>query len=210
MNVSSTPPDDGVTDRETAVGPPAAASASKRKRPIGWMIVAGLAIVAAIGLGIWAVKVNSDLDATQSQLEAQTAATEAAEAQVAAQTEAATDVATELEKISSDNEIYVVSNEDVAQVESEVAAAEQAVAEANAAAAEASANASAAQDQASKLRAELEQARAERQLARAERQQARICARGSLGALSAMGKSDSAAASELETVSSSCAASVSG
>ena len=147
------------------------------------MILAGVAILAAIGLGVWALNVNSDLND--------------AEAQVAAQTEAATAAASELEQISSDNEIYVVSNEDVAQAESDVAAAEKAVADANAAAAAASANVSSAQ-------AELEQARA-------ERQQARICARGSLGVLSKPGASESeAAASELETVSSACTASVSG
>jgi multidrug resistance efflux pump len=193
--VSSTPPNDTAPD-----GAPVGSSAEtahKQKRPIVWMIIAGVAILAAIGLGIWALKVNSDLNSTQSDLEA-------AEAQVAAQTEAATAAANELEKINSDNEIYVVSNEDVA-------AAEKAVADANAAVAEANANVSAAQDEASKLRAELEQARAERELARAERQQSRICARGSLGVLSKIGENEpEAASSELETVSNACTATVSG
>jgi len=184
-------------------GASASPTTGTKKRPIGWMIVAGVAVVAAIGLGIWAVSVNSDLNDAQSELEAQTAATQAAEAQVAAQTEAANAAAAELEKVSSDNQVYVVSNDDVAEMESELAAAEQAVEQANA-------NLSAAQDEASKLRAELEQARAERDLARAERQQARICSRGSLGVIAAIGKSDSdAATSELETVSDACAASVS-
>jgi len=206
--VSSTPPND-VWPAGANAGQPE--TTHKQKRPIVWMIVAGVAILAAIGLGIWALKVNSDLNSTQSDLEAQKAATQAAEAQVAAQTDAATAAAKELEQINADNEIYVVSNEDVAQAESEVAAAEKAVADANAAAAEANANAAAAQDQATKLRAELDQARAERQLARAERQQARICARGSLGVLSKLGKNESeAAASQLETVSGSCTATVSG
>jgi multidrug resistance efflux pump len=98
----------------------------------------------------------------------------------------------------------VVSNEDVAQAQGEVAAAEQAVAEA-------SANVAAAQDQLARLSAERAQARAERDLARAERQQARICSRGSLGVLSKLGKGEAdAASSELERVSSACAASVSG
>jgi chromosome segregation ATPase len=208
MNVSSTPPDDDRTDRApdgTSLGDP---TAGKRKRPIGWMIVAGLAVLLAIGLGIWAVKVNSDLDSTQSELAAQTAAADAAEAQAAAQAEAAAAVGEEIQKINADNEIYVVSDEDVAQAESEIEAAEEAVAEANAAAAEANENLSAAQDQVSTLRAELEQARAERELARAERQQARICARGSLGALGALSRNDPETASEVETISSACAASV--
>jgi FtsZ-interacting cell division protein ZipA len=180
------------------------ASKSEKKRPIVWMIVAGVAILAAIGLGIWAFKANSDLNETQADLDAQKAATLQAQAKVQAQTEAANAAAADLEKISSDNEIYVVSNEDVAQAQSDVAAAEQAVAEA-------SANVSAAQDQVARLSAEREQARAERDLARAERQQSRICSRGSLGVLSKLGKGEAdAASSELETVSSACAATVSG
>ena len=150
------------------------------------MVLTGVAVLVAIGFGVWAVKVHSDLDD-------QRAATQAAEEQAAAQAEAAAAVAAEVEEIAASNEIFVVSNEDVAQAESEVAAAEEAVAQANAAAAEASSAVSTAQGEASKLRAELEQARAERDLARAERQQARVCARGSLGALSAFGRGDAKA-----------------
>ena len=197
MTTPSSPSDDEVRGQSTTAN----ASTTDKKRPIVWMIIAGIAVVAAIGLGVWAVNVHSDL-------EEQTAATQAAEAQAAAQAEAAAAAAAEIEKINADNEVYVVSNEDVAQAESEVAAAEEAVAQANAAAVEASSAVSAAQDEASKLRAELEQARAERDLARAERQQARVCARGSLGALSALGKGDADGSSELETVSSACAATV--
>jgi len=192
VTTSSSPPDD------EGRGQPSTVSASKtgRKTPIVWIVITGVAVLAAVGLGIWAVNVHSDL-------EDQTAATQAAEAQAAAQTEAAAAAAAEIEKINASNEVYVVSNEDVAKAESELAAAEEAAAEASAAV-------SAAQDEASRLRAELEQARAERDLARAERQQARICARGSLGALSAIAKGDTEGSSELETVSSACAASVSG
>jgi uncharacterized protein (DUF3084 family) len=182
----------------------ASAGTSEKKRPIVWMVVAGVAILAAIGFGIWAFKTNSDLNESQADLDAQKAATLQAQAQVQAQTDAANAAAAELGKISSDNEVFVVSNEDVAQAQSDVAAAEQAVAEA-------SANVSAAQDQVATLSAEREQARAERDLARAERQQARICSRGSLGVLSKLGKGEAdAASSELETVSSACAATVSG
>jgi multidrug resistance efflux pump len=200
MTDSASPPDDGVVQPPTASVDPAK---DGEKRPVVWMIIAGIAVVAAIGLGLWAVTVNSDLEASQSDLAAQTAATEAAEAQVAAQMEAAEAAAAELEKIDESNEIYVVSDEDVAQAESDAAAAQAALDEANAALA-------AAQDEASTLRAQLEQARAERDLARAERQQARLCARGSLGVISGLGAGDDQAAEEMETVSSACAASVPG
>ena len=66
----------------------------------------------------------------------------------------------------------------------------------------------ATQDGATRLRAQLEQARAERDLARAEREEARVCARGSLGVISGLGKSDAEATQELESVSSACAATV--
>lgn len=206
MPASSTPPDDRVTDAPTNdVADP---TPSGHKRPVVWIVIAGVAVVAAIGLGVWALKVHSDLEATQSDLAAQTAATEAAQAQATAQTEAAQAAAAELEKIDADNGVYVVSDEDVAQAESDVAAAQKALDEANAAAAEANNAVAAAQDEATKLRAQLEQARAERDLARAERQQARVCARGSLGVISGLGKSDAEATQELETVSSACAATV--
>lgn len=202
MTASSTPPDDEIRSRPPTEGA-ANPTTGGRKRPVVWMVIAGVAILAAIGLGVWAVKVHSDL-------EDQKAATQAAEAQAAAQAEAAAAAAAEVEKINASNEVYVVSNEDVAQAESDVAAAQEAVDQANAAAEEASNAVSAAQDEASKLRAELEQARAERDLARAEREQARVCSRGSLGVIQALGKNDEQASEEMQTVSSACAASVSG
>jgi len=194
LAASSTPPHDEL--RPSTEGSPANATTSGKKRPVVWMVVTGIAILAAIGFGIWAVKVHSDL-------EDQKAATQAAEAQAAAQTEAAAAAAAEVEKIQANNEVFVVSNGDVA-------AAQDAVDQANAAVDEANNAVSAAQDEASKLRAELEQARAERELARAEREQARVCARGSLGVISGLGKGDEQATSEMETVSSACDASVSG
>jgi len=208
VNASSTPPEGGMPQPPTSE-PVAPQTTSDRKRPIVWMVVTGIAIVAAVGLGIWALKIHSDLEASNSELATQTAQTQAAEAQAAAQADAAAAAAAEVEKINASNEVYVVSNEDVAKAESEVAAAEAALAEANAAAAEASTAVSTAQTEASKLRDQLTQARAERDLARAERQQARVCARGSLGVISTLGKGNDAT-SELATVSSACTATVSG
>ncbi|HEU4970839.1 MAG TPA: hypothetical protein VFT35_02750, partial [Gaiellaceae bacterium] len=50
----------------------------KQKRPVVWMILAGVAIVAALGLGAWALLLNDDLNDTDAELEAQTAAAESA------------------------------------------------------------------------------------------------------------------------------------
>ena len=124
LTAAATPPHDQAPRPQATGG---------RKRPVVWMVITGVAVVAVIGLGVWALKVHSDLEASQSDLAAQTAATEAAQAQVAAQTEAAQAAAAELEKITAGNEVYVVSNEDVAQAESDVAAAQKALDEANAA-----------------------------------------------------------------------------
>ena len=49
-----------------------------QKRPVVWMILAGVAIVAALGLGAWALLLNDDLNDTEAELEAQTAAAESA------------------------------------------------------------------------------------------------------------------------------------
>ena len=202
LTTSSIPPDEGVRDLPAPEGG-ANSAESGHRRPVVWIVITGVAVVALIGVVVWAVQVHSDLEASQSDLAAQTPAAETAEAQVAAQNEAAQAAAAELEKIDASNEVYVVSDEDVAQAESDVAAAQAAVDDANSAVA-------AAQDEASRLNSQLEQARAERDLDRAERQQARVCARGSLGVISSLGKSDEEAAQEMETVSSACAASVAG
>ena len=53
----------------------------KQKRPVVWMVLAGMAIIAAIGLGAWALLLNDDLNDTEAQLEAQTAAAESASAE---------------------------------------------------------------------------------------------------------------------------------
>ena len=61
-------------------GVPPQGDAGKQKRPVVWMILAGVAIVAALGLGAWALLLNDDLNDTEAQLEAQTAAAESAPA----------------------------------------------------------------------------------------------------------------------------------
>jgi flagellar biosynthesis GTPase FlhF len=179
-----------VTTPSSTPEPVAPTPKSGGKNTRVWMIVAGVAIVAAIGFGIWAAKSHSDLNNAESQLQAQNDAAAAAAAQA--------------EKIAADNSVYVVSDEDAAKAESEVAAAEKALSDATNAANDAAA---AAQDEASKLRAELDQAQAERDLARAERDQARVCSRGALGTITSLGKDEDT--SELETVSSDCTAAVS-
>ncbi len=181
-----------TTTSSTPEPPDAPTPKSGGKNTLVWMIVAGVAIVAAIGFGIWAAKSHSDLNAAESQL--------------AAQNDAAAAAAAQAEKIAADNSVYVVSDEDAAKAESEVAAAEKALSDATNAANDAAA---AAQDEASKLRAELDQAQAERDLARAERDQARVCSRGALGTITSLGKDETQDTTELETVSSDCSASVS-
>jgi uncharacterized protein HemX len=70
VTASATPPDEEVR------GQPSTANATtngKKKRPILWMVISGVAVLVAIGLGVWAVTVHSDL-------QDQKAATQAAEA----------------------------------------------------------------------------------------------------------------------------------
>jgi uncharacterized protein (DUF3084 family) len=84
------------------------------------MIVAGVAIVAAIGLGAWALVLNDDLNDTEAQLDAQTAAAQSASSEAEqdvadAQAEAA-ETQSELEQARAER--------DVAQAEADQARAE--------------------------------------------------------------------------------------
>ena len=181
MTTDSTP-----TEQTAAQTPdvPPQGEGGKQKRPVVWMILAGVAIVAAIGLGAWALLLNDDLNDTEAELEAQTAAAESASAEAErriADARASIDAA-----LSDVAGVVVVSDEDVAEAEQAVAEAEQSVAEAQAAV-----------DQA---QSDLEQARAERDLARAEAEQARaeaaqaeLCADASLAATQALAENDDAA-----------------
>jgi hypothetical protein len=103
----------------------------EHKRPLVWMILAGVAIVAAIGLGAWALLLNDDLNDTEAELEAQTAAAQSASAEAErriADARASIDAA-----LSDVAGVVVVSDEDVAEAEQAAAEAEQSVAEAQAA-----------------------------------------------------------------------------
>ena len=129
----------------------------KQKRPVVWIVLAGVAIAAAIGLGVWAIVLNDDLNDTEAQLQAQTAAAESASAEAERRiADARASIDASLSGVAG---IVVVSDDDVAEAEQAVADAEQSVTEAQAAV-----------DQA---QSEVEQARAERDLARAEAEQAR-------------------------------------
>ena len=47
--------------------PPAAGPQPTRHRPWGWIIVCGLLVIIAVGLGIWALGLSSDLDDQEDQ-----------------------------------------------------------------------------------------------------------------------------------------------
>ena len=173
----------------------------KRKRPVVWMVLAGVAVAAAIGLGVWAVMLNDDLNDTESQLEAQTAAAELASAE--AERRIADARASIDDSLSGVAGIVVVSDEDVAEAEQAVADAEQSVAEAQAAVDQ-------AQSEVEQALAERDLARAEAEQARAEAAQAELCADASLAATQALAEEDDAAeayeeaAARAETAASAC------
>jgi hypothetical protein len=179
---------DSTPTEQTAVQTPNArppGEGGKQKRPVVWIVLAGVAIAAAIGLGVWAIVLNDDLNDTEAQLEAQTAAAESATAEAESRiADARASIDASLSGVAG---IVVVSDEDVAEAEQAVADAEQSVAEAQAAV-----------DQA---QGEVEQGRAERDLARAEADQARaesakaeLCADASLAATQALSENDDTAA----------------
>jgi hypothetical protein len=173
----------------------------QRKRPVVWMILAGVAIAAAIGLGVWALMLNDDLNDTEEQLEAQTAAAESASAEAESRiAEARARIETALSDVAG---VVVVSDEDVAEAEQAAAEAEQSVADAQAAVDQ-------AQGEVEQARAERDLARAEAEQARAEAAQAELCADASLAATQALAESDDVAegyeeaASSAETAATAC------
>ena len=90
------------------------------------MILAGVAIVAALGLGAWALLLNDDLNDTEAELRAQTAAAESASTEAQRRiADARANIDAALSDVAG---IVVVSDEDVAQAEQAVAEAEQSVA----------------------------------------------------------------------------------
>ena len=140
------------------------------------MVVAGVAILAAIGLGAWALVLNDDLNDTEAQLDAQTAAAESASAEAERRiADARVRIQTALADVDS---VVVVTDDDVAKAEQAVTEAEQNVAEAQAAVAQ-------AQSDAEQARAERDLARAEAEQARAEVAQAELCSDASLAATQA-------------------------
>ena len=128
MTTDSTPTEQGAAGTPDL---PPQQEGAKRKRPVAWMILAGLGIAAAIGLGVWALLLNDDLNDTEEQLEAQTVAAESASAEAESRiAEARVRIEAALSDIAG---VVVVSDEDVAGAEQAAAEAEQSVAEAQAA-----------------------------------------------------------------------------
>ena len=119
---------DSTPTEQTAVQTPNApppSEGAKHKRPVVWMVLAGVGIAAAIGLGVWAIVLNDDLNDTEAQLEAQTAEAESASADAeesVAEAQAALDQAqSEVEQARAER--------DLARAEAEQAQAETAKAE---------------------------------------------------------------------------------
>ena len=108
MTTDFTPPDQPAAGTPDV---PRQGESTKRKRPVGWMILAGVAIAAAIGFGVWALLLNDDLNDTEQQLEAQTAAAESASAEAESRiADARTRIDAALADVAG---VVVVSDKDV-------------------------------------------------------------------------------------------------
>ena len=75
MSTDSTPTEH--TAAQTPEAPPQGGG-EKQRRPVVWIVLAGVAVAAAIGLGVWAIVLKDDLNDTEAQLDAQTAAAQSA------------------------------------------------------------------------------------------------------------------------------------
>ncbi len=145
------------------------------------MILAGVAIVAALGLGAWALLLNDDLNDTEAELEAQTAAAESASGRGRASHRG---------RPCEHRRGALRRRRHRGRQRRGRSEAEQAVAEAEQSVAEAQAAVDQAQSELEQARAERDLARAEAEQARAEAAQAELCADASLAATQALAEYD--------------------
>jgi hypothetical protein len=180
---------------------PPTSEGGKQKRPVIWMILTGIAIAVAIGLGVWAIVLNDDLNDTEAQLDAQTAAAQSASAEAQGRiADARSRIQAALSGVAG---VVVVTDQDVTEAEQAIAKAEQSVADAQAAVDQ-------AQGEVEQARAERDLAKAEAEQARAEAQKAELCADASDAATQALAESSASAddyekaAASAETAASAC------
>jgi Skp family chaperone for outer membrane proteins len=182
-----TPPEsDGAPTETPAPGqagqPP---EADARRRPTGWIVLAGVLALAVVGLAIWAFSAQSDADDAQATLDAQTSTTETTPQPTEADAEAQQEFEQVQEDLGATTESLDQIEQDLDQAAAKVDEAEQAQGEATGA---------------------LDTAKAAAESARAQSELTQTCLRGTLNAVGAAFESGGleAAVQELQKLSGSC------
>jgi len=187
-------------DRPTVTAPQAESAPRHPARK--WIVATIVLALAAIGLGVWAFMLRSDIDDKDAQIAAQQQQIAEQEDAAAQLTEAASGVAGDVQQS------FAALGEQLDQIEGAAAASQEqtqaAIEQAEQAAVEASERAEAAENEAEKAQAEADEATARAEAAGA-------CARGYLSAVADIFDAESleagveAAAAEFEKLSGSCA-----
>lgn len=203
----SAPPRTEDTDGAppAAAAPPGAtAPSAKRRNP--WIWACGALVLAAVGLLIWGLTTQADLDSSQdevSDLQAQVR-------DESAESEAAKDVADELAQDLG------ASNEDLAATEQQLSEAEQSAQQAEDTAAAAKKDVEQAQDATAKAEAEAKEAKAEAEAVQTRGEIAGDCARAYVTAFGSLFEGESvksqaaAVREELQGISAKCQSALSG
>jgi hypothetical protein len=202
----STPgPDDRATESGAGGrGDPPEGTPKKHRSAWVW-VSAGLAVI-AVGLLVWALTVQSDLDSTEEDVQD-------LQAQVENESEAG-DAATSVARTLSDE--LGATEEDLAATEQQLDAAEDDAAQADEAAAKAKQAADTAENATDKAQAEADQAQAEADAATSRAEIAGECARAYVGAFGTLfegeGASSQAASvrEELQGITAQCKSALAG
>jgi hypothetical protein len=186
-----------ATTRPEPAMPNGRAPVKKKRNP--WIWVSVVLALAAAGLLIWALTVQSDLDSTQKQvsdLESQVEQGQSAGGELLAGAKAAIDdLSAELGATSDDLE----------QTQQELDDAKQEVADAEQAAADAKDTAADATDENGRLQAEADQANAELQAAEAKAGIAADCAKAYVSAIgAAFGGGGTDVRAQLQSITADC------
>lgn len=184
--------------------------AATRKRGNVWIWVSAALAIAAVGLLIWGLKTQSDLDNAQqdvAQLQSQAAQSKDTGGAVLAASKSGYD---EL------SQQLGATNEDLAATQQDLKSAEQAAAQADKDAAAAQQDAAAAKNDTDKAKAQAEQAQAEQQAAESKLQIATDCAKAYFSAFGALfegknvGDQADAVKKDLQGITDTCRSALSG
>ena len=192
-----------ATRPEPAAAPDGQLPGKKKSNP--WIWISVLLAVAAAGLLIWALSINSDLNSTQNHVDD-------LQAQVDQSQSAGTKLVAGAKGVIDDLSAQLgATSEDLEQTQQDLDDANQNAADAEKAAADAKDAAGKAENETDKLKAEADQANAELKVAESKAGIAADCAKAYVSAIgSAVGGDAAAAREQLQSITADCKTALAG